>query len=101
MEQTKISVTSRGSGYYIDPKTEEFTEIQPEKINKALHGDIVEIQKLPDMINNKPQAEVVKIITRNRETFVGYVEKQTPEQARLIPDDRRVYVNFYLSPEDS
>jgi ribonuclease R len=101
MEQTKISVTSRGSGYYIDPKTEEFTEIQPDKINKALHGDIVEIRKLPDTINDKPQAEVVKIITRNRDAFVGYIEKQSPEQARLIPDDRRVYVNFYLSTEDS
>lgn len=101
MEQTKISVTSRGSGYYIDPITEEFTEIQPEKINKALHGDIVEIRKLPDTLNDKPQAEVVRIISRNRETFVGYIEKQAPDQARLIPDDRRVYVNFYLSSEDS
>jgi len=101
MEQTKISVTSRGSGYYIDPITEEFTEIQPEKINKALHGDIVEIRKLPDTLNDKPQAEVVRIISRNREAFVGYIEKQAPDQARLIPDDRRVYVNFYLSSEDS
>jgi ribonuclease R len=101
MEQIKISVTARGSGYYIDPKTEEFTEIQPEKINKALHGDIVEIKKLPDLLNDKPQAEVVSIIKRARETFVGYIEKQSPEQARLIPDDRRVYVNFYLSSEDS
>lgn len=101
MEQTKISVTARGSGYYIDPKTEEFTEIQPDKLNKALQGDIVEIRKLPDTINDKPQAEVVNIITRNKETFVGYVEKQSEDKARLIPDDRRVYVNFYLSPEDS
>lgn len=101
MEQIKISVTSRGSGYYIDPKTEEFTEIQPEKINKALHGDIVEIRKLPETLNDKPQAEVIKIITRYRDAFVGYIEKQAPDQARLIPDDRRVYVNFYLSSEDS
>jgi ribonuclease R len=101
MEQIKISITSRGSGYYMDPQTEEFTEIQPEKINKALHGDIVEIRKLPEHLNDKPQAEVVKIITRNRVTFVGYIEKQSEEQARLIPDDRRVYVNFYLSPADS
>ncbi len=101
MEQIKISVTSRGSGYYMNPQTEEFTEIQPEKINKALHGDIVEIRKLPEHLNDKPQAEVVSIIKRNRETFVGYVEKQAEDQARLIPDDRRVYVNFYLSPEDS
>lgn len=101
MEQIKISVTARGSGYYIDPKTEEFTEIQPEKMTKALHGDIVEIKKLQELLNDKPQAEVVSIIKRARETFVGYIEKQSPEQARLIPDDRRVYVNFYLSSEDS
>lgn len=101
MEQTKISVTSRGSGYYIDPRTEEFTEIQPDKLNKALHGDIVEIRKLSDTINDKPQAEVISIITRNKETFVGYVEKQSEDVARMIPDDRRVYINFYLSPEDS
>ncbi len=101
MEQIKISVTSRGSGYYIDPQTEEFTEIQPDKISKALHGDIVEVRKLPDTINDKPQAEVIKIIKRSRDAFVGYVEKQSPTQARVIPDDRRVYVNFYLSPEDA
>lgn len=101
MEQIKISVTSRGSGYYMDPQTEEFTEIQPEKINKALHGDIVEVRKLQDTINDKPQAEVVQIIKRSRDAFVGYVEKQSPTQARIIPDDRRVYINFYLSPEDA
>lgn len=101
MEQIKISVTARGSGYYLDPKTEEFTEIQPEKINKALHGDIVEIRKLPEHIDDKPQAEVVSIVERNRMSFVGYVEKRADDQARVIPDDRRVYINFYLSPEDS
>lgn len=101
MEQIKISVTSRGSGYYIDPKTEEFVEIQPEKINKALHNDIVEIRRLPEHLNDKPQAEVIKIISRSRDAFVGYVEKQSPTQARVIPDDRRVYVHFYLSAEDS
>lgn len=99
--EIKISVTSRGSGYYIDPKTEEFTEIQPEHIHKALHGDIVEIQTLPEYIADKPQAKVINIIKRNRDTFVGYVEKQSPTQARVIPDDRRVYVHFYLSPEDA
>lgn len=101
MEQIKISVTARGSGYYIDPKTEDFTEIQPEKLNKALHGDIVEIKKLSELLNDKPQAEVVSIVKRNRDTFVGYIEKQNVDQARLIPDDRRVYVTFYLSADDA
>ncbi len=101
MEQIKISVTARGSGYYMDPKTEEFTEIQPEKLNKALHGDIVELKKLSETLNDKPQAEVISIIKRNRDTFVGYIEKQNEDQARLIPDDRRVYVNFYLSTDDA
>ncbi len=101
MEQIKISVTSRGSGYYIDPKTEEFVEIQPEKINKALHNDIVQIRRLPEYLNDKPQAEVISIVSRSRDAFVGYVEKQSPTQARVIPDDRRVYVNFYLSAEDA
>jgi ribonuclease R len=101
MEHIKISVTSRGSGYYIDPHTEEFVEIQPEKINKALHNDIVEIRRLPEYLNDKPQAEVVRLISRSRDAFVGYVEKQSPTQARVIPDDRRVYVHFYLSTEDS
>ena len=101
MEQIKISITARGSGYYLDPKTEEFTEIAPEFVLKALHGDIVEVTKLPDYINDKPQAKVVKIITRNKKSFVGCVEKQAPDKARVLPDDRRVYVNLYLSPEDS
>jgi ribonuclease R len=99
--ETKISITSRGSGYYIDPVTEEFTEIQPEHVHKALHGDIVEVTKLPEHLNDKPQAKVIKIIKRNREVFVGYVEKKSPDQARVIADDRRVYVDFYLSAEDS
>lgn len=99
--EIKISVTSRGSGYYIDPETEEFTEIQPDKLNKAFHGDVCIVRKLPEHINDKPQAEVVSIVKRNRTSFVGYIEKQSEDKARLIPDDRRVYINFYLSPEDS
>lgn len=99
--EIKISITSRGSGYYVDPHTEEFTEIQPEHVNKALHGDIVEVEALPEHLNDKPQAKVTKLIKRSRDAFVGYVEKRSPDQARVIADDRRVYIDFYLSPEDA
>jgi ribonuclease R len=100
--ETKISVTSRGSGYFIHPETEEFTEIQPEKMHKTLHNDIVEVRLLPEKLNDKPQAEVVRLIKRTKDTFVGYVQKNPNNgEARLIADDFRMYTAIYLDEKSA
>lgn len=100
--ETKISVTSRGSGYFIHPETEEFVEIQPDKLHKSLHNDIVEIKMLDEIIQDKPQAEVVRLVKRTKDTFVGYVQKNpTNGDARLIADDYRFYTAIYLDEKSA
>ncbi len=100
--EIKISVTSRGSGYFIHPQTEDFVEIQPDKLHKSLHNDVVEVKMLSEKILDKAQAEVVKLIKRSKDTFVGYVEKNpTNGECRVVPDDFRMYKEIYLEGEDT
>jgi len=51
-----ISINTKGVGFFdiVDPKSgdEESIEIQPKDVNRALHGDIVEISVTGEIIKN-------------------------------------------------
>ncbi len=100
--ETKISVTSRGTGYFIHPETEEFVEIQADRLHKSLHNDVVEIKMLDERLQDKPQAEVVRLVKRTKDTFVGFVEKNPNNgEARLVADDFRMYTEIYLDEKSA
>lgn len=92
-----VNVNSRGYGWFINPDTEEFTEIQPEKLKKAFHKDKVKVKLLEEEIKEKKQAEVIELISREKTNFVGVIKKR-PDQngCFFIADDNRTYVDFYL-----
>lgn len=98
-----ISINTKGVGFFdiVDPKSgdEESIEIQPKDVNRALHGDIVEISVTGEIIKNRKQGKVEKVIKRNRDEFVGVVEKKDGKTF-VIPDDKRLYVDIFLL-EDS
>jgi ribonuclease R len=94
-----ISINSKGVGFF-DPNPEnkdkaESIEIQPENVNRALHGDIVLISLLGKKIKNREQGKVEKIVKRNREEFVGVVVEHDGK-TYVVPDDKRIYVDIFL-----
>lgn len=98
-----ISVSSKGVGYFdIDPlkkDKKESIEIQPDNINKAFHGDTVEISLLGKKIKNREQGKVEKIVKRSRDEFVGTVEIHDGK-IYIVPDDKRVYVDIFLQTDE-
>jgi ribonuclease R len=106
----KISTTAKGMGF-LDRITEDGSEepsilIEPGFLNTALNGDTVEVsihgvRKSPLRRGKEagPVGEVTKIISRARETFVGTVDIERG-LAFVVADDRRVYIDFVVTPED-
>jgi ribonuclease R len=49
--------------------------------------------------NGRPEGEVVEILERKRDEFVGKVEI-LPKYAFVIPDSRKMYMDIYVKQED-
>ncbi|MFA7216775.1 MAG: ribonuclease R, partial [Candidatus Paceibacterota bacterium] len=95
-----ISINTKGIGFFVIPDTDERLEIQHENLNKAFHGDIVEIEETKKVLFGRKQAKVTKLISRNRNEFVGTIEKNNGS-AFLIPDDKRMYVDIFLDEKEA
>ena len=99
-----ISINSKGVGFF-DPNPEvkdrtNSIEIQPSNVNRAFHGDTVEVVLLGQKIKNREQGKVEKIIKRAKEEFVGNVEINNGKTF-VVPDDKRMYVDIFLENTDN
>src|SRR5258708_1156554 len=94
-----IRINMKGVGFFdIEPedkKSDASIEIQPAYVNRALHGDIVEVTLTGETIRNRRQGKVVKIIKRAKEEFVGEVIEKDGKMF-VLPDDKRLYVDIRL-----
>ena len=107
-----ISVNSKGVGFFDLPgadgkpvknqsKSErESLEIQPEFLNRAFAGDIVEVRATGKKVRDRLQAEVVKIISRAKTEFVGTVQKNG-EMTYILPDDKRMYLDILIDSKST
>jgi len=98
-----ISINTKGVGFFDpdpnDKNRQDSIEIQLENINRALHGDIVEISLMGETVRNRVQGKVEKVIKRAKEEFVGTVSRtvlDTKERLIVVPDDKRLYVDIPL-----
>jgi VacB/RNase II family 3'-5' exoribonuclease len=88
-----ITTIRKGMGFVADPTDEENDiVIESDKLNFALNGDEVEVLVLNE---KEHQGQVVKVITRARESFVGTVEVREGKTG-IIPDDKKMYVDVML-----
>ncbi|MBI5133901.1 MAG: ribonuclease R [Candidatus Taylorbacteria bacterium] len=98
----QLSVNSKGVGFVENPedKSADF-EILPESLHTALHKDEVEILPLGRQSRfNRPLAEVVRIIKRSKMRYVGVLESAGKGFA-LVPDDKRLYKDVFVSDDAS
>lgn len=91
-----ISLNSKGVGFVSTDLFEEDIEIQTTSLNTAMNKDEVEILILPTMSRQKRHmGEVLKVIKRTKESFVGILEKENGEFF-LVPDDKKMYVDILI-----
>ncbi len=90
-----IKTIRKAIGFLQDPTDlENDIVIESDKLNFALNGDTVEVVILHDKKDEK-FGEVVKIVERNRTTFVGTVEERNGKFG-VIPDDKKLYIDFMI-----
>jgi ribonuclease R len=94
----RISFTQRGVAYVIIDEVEKDTFIHKGKTGKALNGDLVEIKI--KQFKGKPESEVISVVERARDTFVGTVD-QSDKATFVVPDDKNMPADFYINRSDT
>jgi len=94
-----VDMTRMGYGFITGADIEEDVFVSNRNLNTALHGDKVKVRLLVRKKGNRPEGEVVEIIERARETFVGTVEVM-PQFAFLIPDTKGMPFDLFI-PSDN
>ncbi len=103
--QGPITITRTGKGFFTYDPDEDDLFISSENLNGAFPNDIVEVKKTgmevdPRTRQKREVGEVVAIVTRSRETFVGtLVENKEENLTMLIPDWKKMYVPFVVKGE--
>lgn len=100
-----ISLSAKGTGYVntADDKTKKKDknkdiEIDFKHLNTALHGDTVEVLLHPKM-HGRQTGEIIKIISRAKNSFVGVLEKENGITF-LKPDDTKMYTDILIPAEN-
>jgi ribonuclease R len=101
LEKTTTLITtikntnSRGSYANIDEENEVF--IPKEYTQFALAGDEVEVLLFPKR-KNKQEGEIINIIKRKKEEFVGVIDNSSSNYF-LITDDRKISFDIFIPPK--
>ncbi len=83
----RVDMTASGSAYIVPEDGTPDVFVSQGNLNKALHADKVEVAVFAHKKGRSPEGEVVKILERKRETFVGIVEV-SKSVAFLVTDGR-------------
>jgi ribonuclease R len=101
LEKTSTLITSikntnsRGAYANIDEDNEVF--IPKDSTQFALAGDEVEVLLFPKR-KNKQEGEIVKVIKRRKEEFVGIIDDSSSNYF-LITDDKKVSFDVFIPPK--
>ncbi len=93
--QGKIDVTARGNAYVVVEGLETDIFIPSNKINRAFHKDIVEVQMLSRRNGSKMEGEITRVLERHKNQFVGIIDLHKTF-AFVRPTDARMYTDIFV-----
>ncbi len=91
----KVDLTTSGNGYIIVEELEDDIFVQKHKLNRALHGDTVEVLLKRKGSGKRIEGEVATILERKKTTYVGIVDKQKTF-AFVRPTDSKMYTDIFV-----
>lgn len=91
----KVDIASRGQGYIIVEDLEDDIYVNNKNLNKALHGDIVEVYVFKRKKGGKTEGEITKILERKRTEFVGTIQVQE-NFAFVDVTDPKMYTDIFV-----
>ncbi len=95
LHQGKIEVTARGNAYVMVEGLEDDIFVSYNKLNRAFDGDIVEVLVKPRSKSKKFEGEVVSILERKKNTFVGILDLHK-SFAFVRPTDHKMYTDIFV-----
>ena len=90
-----VDMASRGNAYIISEDFEDDIFIASNNINKALHGDTVELYIYKRKKNGKQEGEITQILERARSEYVGIVQLNE-KFAFVVPDSNKMPVDVFV-----
>nr|WP_293303730.1 ribonuclease R [Allomuricauda sp.] len=94
----KMDLTSSGNGYVIVDELEDDIFVPYNRLNKAFHGDTVEVFLKPRRKGKKQEGEISKVLERKKTSFVGILDKQKTF-AFVRATDPRMYTDIFIPQE--
>lgn len=90
-----VDMTQSGSAYVVTEEVKEDIYIPPRFVGKSLQGDTVKVFLLARKRRKGPEGQIIEIVKRAKESFVGTVEV-SKNFAFLVPDSRKMNVDLYI-----
>ena len=93
-----MDINNSGSGFVVVDELEKDIFVPNRYLNKALHGDLVEVQILRERPGRNPEGEVIAVLERAKTHFTGVV-RMLKGFAFVDPDDPKMYKSFYVDDD--
>ncbi len=93
-----IDMTSRKTAYFVCNELDDDPFIPANNLNKALHGDVVKAYVYNKRKGKKPEADVVEILQRQKEEFVGVIQMHETF-AFVVSANPKMYVDLFIPKE--
>ncbi len=93
--QGVLDMTTHGNGYVIVEELDQDIFIHRKKLNHAFDGDTVEIFVFGAPDNKKPEGEIIKVVERKRDTFVGILRLK-PTFGFVEMTNPKMYTDIFI-----
>lgn len=90
-----VDMASSGVAYIIVDGQDDDVRVEKRNTNKALDGDKVRVGLYRTKKGNRPRGEIIEIIERSQEYYIGKVEL-SEDFAFVVPDNRSMPADFFI-----
>ncbi|MBM3421395.1 MAG: hypothetical protein FJY11_09720, partial [Bacteroidetes bacterium] len=90
-----IDMTRQGYAFLVSEERGDDIFLSARSLRTALHGDKVKVRLLVTRKGTRPEGEVVEILERARDSFVGTIEVM-PAFAFLVPDTKNMPFDLFV-----
>lgn len=94
----RVDMKQTGKAYVISKELDEDVFIAPNNTGNALHNDTVKVRLFPMRKNHKMEGEVIEILQRFKNQFVGRVQI-SGRFAFLVPDEANMPNDIFIPME--
>lgn len=96
----RVDLANNGNAYIIVENVEQDIFVPNSHLNKAFHGDIVEVFLRNKRNGRRPEGTISKVLERKKNAYVGIVEKHKAF-VFVRPTDPKMYTDIFVPLERS